>query len=79
MSTSPCELCLCPPKSIHGFQEGWSMTRVHDCSVGLRTRREGEGGGGSTVGGLDRRQCQDAVIVGEEGLCVAPGPENRQQ
>lgn len=33
----------------------------------------------STVGGLDGRQCQDAAIVGVEGLRVAPGPGNRQQ
>lgn len=39
---------------------------------GLR-RRE------SAMGGLDGRQCQDAAIVGVEGLRVAPGPENRQQ
>lgn len=31
------------------------------------------------MGGLDGRQCQDAAIVGVEGLRVAPGPENRQQ
>lgn len=36
-------------------------------------------GWGSTVGGLDGGQCQEAAIVGVEGLRVAPGPENRQQ